>query len=221
MKKENRKLFSAEEVKYLEDNFRTTNNSIMGKALNRSSDVVQNKLKKLKLVRTEEERINMCKSKKTVLPKINRKIEGGGRNEHKKRYHLSKWNKEKGIFNEKKMLFYKNGKYDDYNDLILIKSSSFDVMFEKRKRRLLYEEKINMATYNHRMSHKSVKVKNREIENQKRLDAFAETFKQKNVDDVIVEQINQNKVPIVVDLKTTIWVNIDKCVNVNGAWIRK
>lgn len=68
----------------------------------------------------------------------------------------------------------------------------------------------------------SLDKKKNERKHQRRFDSFLKNYKQSTISSAIDDMRLDGKVPIVIDHKTTIWVNVEKCYKNNqGLWIKK
>lgn len=68
----------------------------------------------------------------------------------------------------------------------------------------------------------SLDKKKSERKHQRRFDSFLKNYKQSTISSAIDDMRSDGKVPIVIDHKTTIWVNAEKCYkNDQGLWIKK
>lgn len=132
----NKVILTKEQESFIRDNYKTMNGFQLSVGTRLTHRIIKRRMSELGLVRTDEEK-NAVWAKRRMpdvkeIANRNRKIECGGRGNYKTKYHLDKWNAENGSFSSKHMLVYKNGKFDDYNDLKLIRKWRYDIFVNDR-----------------------------------------------------------------------------------------
>jgi len=156
---------------FIRDNYKTMNGFQLSAGTGLTHRVIKRRMSELGLVRTDAEKKAVWAKRRLPDPKEiskrNQKIEGGGRGKNQAKYHLDKWNAKNGTFSNKHMLVYKNGKFDDYNDLKLIRKWRYDIFvkerddrFEQAKKKLIKKEQKEITDKENR--------KNRVIEKEKK-----------------------------------------------------
>jgi hypothetical protein len=160
------------------------------------------------------------------------KIEGGSRNNSKSRWHLVKWQTLNGPLKKRQMLVYRTGDFDSFEDLMVISRSKFANFVrirEKKKeqaRRKEEKEKQKQLKKPKRVksapSLESIERRKAASAANEKFAEFKRNYKQKTIAQAQEELVNEGKVPVKIDHKTTVWVRRDKCVRLdNGSWVKK
>lgn len=241
----NKRIFTPEEEQYIKDNYAKVTKVEMAEKLKLNPHTILRIMTRMGLKRTQEE-IDFVLSKKRKRDSnwtmAVRKIEGGGRGNPRANYHLTKWIKTNGEFSSKKVLVYKNAKFDDFNDLVLINKRGFASFMEKRPKRILWnttkEEREKKKELKREFLRKkeadlqkkaivkavvksqTLKKKHEKEEAEKRFEAI-KASRPKTPEEAHNQLVSEGKVPVKLDHKTTIWVLKSKCEFVDGAWVKK
>ena len=195
---------------------------MLAKELGTNSSTILDMMNVRGLKRTPEQitfiNLNKSKPNKETLDKnkiSKTKIEGGVRGQGKRKWHLTKWVREHNNFSLKQMLVYKNEEVK-YKDLILINKSTYKVFVEKRKLRLTLKTKTKVNS----PLRTNVIEKQKEEESQQKRFEEIKTTSPKNTSEAIDQLVQEDKVAIKIDSRTTVWVKKNKCRFVNGVWER-
>ena len=143
----NKRIFTAEEEAWIRENHNKVTKTVMAEKFGLVPTTIGRIFRRMGLKKTDEE-IKDIMSKKTKPSKEAidaykfkmRKIEGGGRGGLKPNYHLTIWRERNGDFSTKNILVYKTGNYDSFDDLVLIRKTSYEKFLEKRKQFLVRKE---------------------------------------------------------------------------------
>jgi hypothetical protein len=212
-----RLILTFEDEQYFRDNFKIINNKILAKKFGVSTKTIQKTLIRLNLKREKSDiRLIIINSNVNNIANQShrRTIEGGGRKEHRARYHKNRWSKINGAIPKGYMLVYNTKKYEDFNDLILIKQKSFDSFIKKRETRLnkLKKEKKSQEIHDKKLSSEKLEMDRENIVK----------FIQEQGGHSIENEFKNNKVPIKLDKNTTIFVKREKCEKLeDGSYVLK
>lgn len=223
----NKIVLTAEQEEYLVRNYKTMTRKELGLALGLKPFMVLRQMGRLNLVRTPEEKKALI-SKSVVnrddqaAAKKKMRIEGGHKgnpHQRKSRYHKDKWIERNGAIPKNMILVYENAKYDEYNDLVLIQRRGFNKFVRERDKRLKKEERDRKR----KIQGKQIEARRKAAHEQEdRMDKFLSSYKQKSPNEAALELMAENKVPVKIDHRTTIWVKREKCIQLeNGTWVKK
>lgn len=217
-----------EQEEYLRQNFRTTKNSELGEKLGIKYSTVQKVLRERGLVRTDKEVQAIIDNAREFtnyfeLRKNRYKIErldGKG----SEVWHKDKWIESNGSIADGKMLVYKNG-VKVCADLVLIDKESFQEFAEERRIRLGRERREAVAAKTKKIFDKEsiiVPITARRQKVSQKWNEFVSDYKHKTLTETTEELVDQGKVPVFVDVKTTVWVLRELCEKTaDGTWRRK
>jgi hypothetical protein len=227
---QNKIVLTLDQEEWLLANYKTTTKRTMAEKFDGiTPQSVSRVLLRYGLVRTSEERRALVLANLDAMRsvgidisvKLRRKIEGGGRNAPVQNMHLQRWIKTNGNFSIKRILVYANAQYDNFNDLKLIDKCGYDTYIVKRKERLRIKSRkdeavkrnaINNARAEKRRKANELFEKNSAIIKQTAAKSEAEATQQLKEDD---------RVPVKLDDKTTIWPKRSKCTQLpDGTWVK-
>jgi hypothetical protein len=229
-----------EQIQYIKNNYKTTKNPELAKALGLKDATLQKKMRELNIVRTKEEIKYVWSlrakpnSKKLSLAGL--KIEGGGKSiGGKTRWHRDKWITKNGDFSKtKKILVYKD-EVGNFDDLILISKKKFAEHIRKRdKRKILFDKATEKKRIKDDKQKKeqikaiasatvrniNIKKKLEKEEMEKKFEAI-KASRPKTPQEAHNQLVDAGKVPIKLDHKTTVWVSKSKCELIDGIWVKK
>lgn len=228
-----KKALTLEQEQFVVENYRTMNNAELGAVIDRNPKVVIRIMNKLGVFRTpEEKQALITRALGTVDTKARgrrmSKIEGGTRDSYRRKYHLERWTEINGRVRKGNVLVYATGKFDSFDDLILIRKSKLESFLRSRERALKKlerdekkkQKKVSVAKKARRII--LSERKRAEDSAKANFEEFKRNYKQKSVVEAQKELVDQGKVPVKLDSKTTIWVSRDKCVRLDsGEWVKK
>lgn len=229
--------FSPEQEQYLRDNAATKTNAEIAEALGFKKSFIKDKVRELGIVRTETQtkslisRTNLAKDHKKIAAQ-RLKIEGGGRDAKcKTKWHLKKWQTINGELKPKQVLVYRTGDFDNFEDLMVITRSKFanfvrirDKKKEIAKRKAEKDKAKLLKQKPKRVTHsvESIERRKESAAAREKFEEFKKNYKPKTIAQAQEELVNEGKVPVKLDHKTTIWVKREKCVRLeNGNWVKK
>lgn len=212
---------SSENKKFLEDNYKTMTIESMAKTIGHHPKLVKDRLKEFGLARTKEDRNYIASIKRKpdhdMMSLLSSKIEGGTTSTTAS-YHLRKWNKLNGKFDRSKILVYKNS-VENFSDLALISKEKYHKFISDRNKAIATEKKTKAkALVNDIARKKRILAEERE----KQFDEIKKNTVNKSVMESNYQLVDEDRVPVKHDAKTTVWVKKSKCEQLeDGSWIKK
>lgn len=230
--------FTDEQEQFLRDNYATMTNQEMADKLGFKRTFIKDKMHELGIIRTADDtkhlivRTNREKDhKKIALQRL--KIEGGGRDARcKTKWHLKKWQTINGELKPKQVLVYRTGDFDNFEDLMVISRSKFAnfvrIRDKKKEQARRKEEKERLKSMKKpkrvkaAISPESLERRKAAADAREKFEEFKKNYKPKTIAQAQEELVNDGKVPVKIDHRTTVWVRRDKCVRLdNGSWVKK
>ena len=217
----NKIILTPEQEQFLLDNYGKMTKIALAQALGTNSSTILDMMNRRGLKRTQEQIEFIMKISKSNVSSAEgtgatrRKVEDGGRKNGKARWHLAKWTEKNGQFDFDKILVYKNPG-NKYEDLILIDKKNLATFLADRDSPKKDWKNVS------RVSPKSKMSKQEELKNEKNFEKIKAGALNKTVDQAVTELINDGKVPVRPDSKTTVWVKREKCIQLaDGTWVKK
>lgn len=233
--------FTDEQEQFLRDNYATMTtmtNQEMADKLGFKRTFIKDKMRELGIIRNMDQtkslisRTNLEKDHKKIAAQ-RLKIEGGGRDARcKTKWHLKKWQTLNGELKPKQVLVYRTGDFDNFEDLMVISRSKFAnfVRIRDKKKeqaaRKAEKERLKQLKRPKRLksapSPESLERKKADYAAREKFEEFKRNYKPKTIAQAQEELVNDGKVPVKIDHRTTVWVRRDKCVRLeNGSWVKK
>lgn len=224
-----KKEYTQEEIDYILNNYRTTNNKELGKNLGVCAKSMLRVFNRLGIKRTEEEIKNLIDSRDRSNNGSKKRIsiEGGRRDNHKAAWHKARWIKNNQSIPKGMVLVYATADYNNADDLILIRRKDYDSFIKKRDKEIAkkakivkQEEKKIEREKKKRLTLEKEEKKIKKEKDEEKISDFLENIRKNPT--TTQKELEMGKIPVKIDDRTTIYVKKERCEKLdNGTYILK